>query len=104
MLWTRPLESLTPRLLAGTEGADMPFWSPDGRFLAFAAGDELRKLSLADGTVQRVCTLPLQGAGGDWNEDGTILFSSGGGGGHLFTVAATGGEPQAAPRARRQAR
>ena len=94
MLWTRPLESLTPRLLAGTEGADIPFWSPDGRFLAFAAGDELRKLNLADGTVQRVCTLPLQGAGGEWDEDGTILFSSGGGGGHLFTVAATGGEPK----------
>ena len=34
MLWTRPLESLTGRLLAGTEGADVPFWSPDGRFLA----------------------------------------------------------------------
>ena len=94
MLWTRPLESLTPRLLAGTEGADLPFWSPDGRFLAFAVGDELRKLNLADGTVQRVCTLPQQGAAGDWNEDGTILFSSGGGSGQLFTVAATGGEPR----------
>ncbi len=94
MLWTRPLDSLTGRVLAGTEGADVPFWSPDGRFLAFGAGDELRRLNLADGTVQRICTLPFAGAAGDWNEDGTILFSSGGGVGHLFTVAAAGGEPR----------
>jgi Tol biopolymer transport system component len=94
MLWTRSLDSLTPRLLAGTEGAEIPMWSPDGRFLAFAVGAELRKLSLSGGTVQRICGLPSQGAGGDWREDGTILFSSGGGTGRLFTVTAAGGKPQ----------
>ena len=48
MLWVRPLESLTSRPLAGTEGAtsDIPAWSPDGRSLAFFAGGELRRLGL----------------------------------------------------------
>ena len=75
-----PSSRSTPRLLAGTEGADIPFWSPDGRFIAFAVGDELRKLNLADGTVQRVCTLPQQVDGRRrGTSEGTILFSAGGG-------------------------
>ena len=95
MLWVRPLESLTARPLAGTEGAtsDVPVWSPDGRSLAFFAGGELRKLGLADGTVQRICAMPSPGNGGaDWNEAGTLLFSAGGGAGRIYSVAATGGD------------
>ncbi len=95
MLWVRPLESLTARPLAGTEGAtgDIPVWSPDGRSPAFFAKGELRRLSLADGTAQRVCAMPSPGNGGaDWNAAGTILFSAGGGAGVIYSVAATGGD------------
>jgi len=77
MLWTRPLESLAARPLPGTEGTRAAFWSPDGRFVAFLVGRELRKLSLADGTVQTICTLrgdPFDA--GDWNKEGTIVFSA----------------------------
>jgi Tol biopolymer transport system component len=100
MLWTRPLESLTARPLPGTGGAGGPFWSPDGRFVGFFAEGELRKLSLADGTVQRICALPGPGdwGQGDWNEKGTIIFPSRGGDGAsaIYAVAATGGEPKPA--------
>ena len=58
MLWIRPLESLNARPLAGTEGGYIPAWSPDGRSVAFVAQHEIRRLSLADGTVQRVCAVP----------------------------------------------
>jgi len=94
LLWVRSLDTLEARPLAGTEEGSQPFWSPDGRYLAFITADEVRRLSLADGTVQRICTLPRPGTGGgDWNEDGTILFSAGGGnGGQVFSVAATGGD------------
>ncbi len=95
MLWVRPLESLTARPLAGTEGAtsEIPVWSPDGRSLAFFAGGELRRLSLTDGTVQRICAMPSSGNGGsDWNAAGTILFSAGGGSGLIYSVAAMGGD------------
>ncbi len=95
MLWVRPLDSLAARPLAGTEEAtsDIPAWSPDGRFLAFFAGGELRKLTLADGTVQTICAARTPGnVGTDWNEAGTILFSAGGASGQIYSVAATGGE------------
>ena len=92
-LWIRPLESLNARPLAGTEGGYLPAWSPDGRSVAFVAQHEIRRLSLADGTVQRVCTVPPGGEGGiDWNQSGTILFSAGGNTGQIYSVAATGGE------------
>jgi serine/threonine protein kinase len=34
-LWVHSFDSLKPRLLAGTEGASSPFWSPDSRFIGF---------------------------------------------------------------------
>jgi len=37
-LWIHSFDSLDSQPLPGTEGAASPFWSPDGRFLAFFAG------------------------------------------------------------------
>lgn len=94
VLWSRPLDSLQPRQLPGTEGAEgNPIWSPDARFIAFLVPGELRRLELATGTVQRICALPRPGPfGGDWNEAGTIIFSTGAQSGQIYSVAATGGE------------
>jgi Tol biopolymer transport system component len=94
MLWIRPLESLTARPVPGTEGmsTDIPVWSPDDRFIGFFAEGELRKVSLADGTVQRICAFPGGNGGTDWNEAGTILLSAGGAAGRIYSVPATGGD------------
>jgi Tol biopolymer transport system component len=96
VLWTHPLEALTARLLAGTEHAEHPVWSPDGQSVAFFAGGEIRRLNLASGLVQRICALPRAevSAGLDWGVDGTIAFSIGGTRGEIFTVSADGGDPQ----------
>ena len=57
------------------------------------AGAELKKLSRAGDTVQRVCALPAVGfLGGAWNAEGTIIFASGGTSASLFSVPAAGGE------------
>ena len=39
-LWIRSLDSLVAQPLAGTDGARAPFWSPDGRFIAFVRAGE----------------------------------------------------------------
>jgi Tol biopolymer transport system component len=98
MLWTRPLEAVSARQLAGTERAGLAFWSPDGQFVAFFAQGELRKLNLASGTIQRICAVHgEQIAGGDWNARGTIVFSAGPERPDtVYTVSAAGGEPRPA--------
>jgi Tol biopolymer transport system component len=45
-LWIRDLDSPTPHLLAGTEGAIGPFWSPDSRYVGFGADGKLRKIDV----------------------------------------------------------
>jgi hypothetical protein len=91
-LWVRSLDSVVSRELPGAEGT-LPFWSPDGRSLAFFTDSDLRRVSLASGAVQKICGLPTGWAsGGDWMGDGTILFSAGGMSARLYTVPAGGGE------------
>jgi Tol biopolymer transport system component len=92
-LWTRPLESVGSRELPGTEQARMPFWSPDSRSIGFFTENELRRIDLDSGAVQKISGLPPGfPTGGDWAEDGTLLFSAGGMSARLYTVSASGGE------------
>ena len=98
-LWMRDLASTTVRQLTGTANAFGPFWSPDGRFLAFFADDKLKRAPADGGTVQTLCDSgePARGmGGGSWNRDGVILFSTGD---SVARVPATGGNPQAVRRA-----
>jgi eukaryotic-like serine/threonine-protein kinase len=88
-VWIRELDASTARELPGTEVASVPFWKPDGRFIAFIAGGKLKRinqsgnaaaLSLADAD-------PL--SGGSWSKDDAIVFGTGAGG--LFRIPAAGG-------------
>ena len=54
-LWVRPMNSLEARKLAGTDGAIFPFWSHDGRSLAFFADSKLKMIDLNGGYVAVVC-------------------------------------------------
>jgi len=90
LLWIRSLDSLTAQALAGTEDAASPFWSPDGRFLAFFSAGKLKKVDVTGGPPQTLCT--VDGVrGGTWSRDGTILFS--GAPGPIRRVPAAGGVP-----------
>ena len=42
-LWLQPLDSFAAQPLPGTDGANFPFWSPDGRFIGFSVGSRLKK-------------------------------------------------------------
>ena len=78
-LWVQDLDQRQPRAIDGTEGAYDPFWSPDSDFIGFAAGGELKKVSVQGGLAIRLCELPGTGLdGGTWSPDGeVIVFSSG---------------------------
>ena len=76
-LFLRRFESTTPELLSGTDGAASPFWSPDSREIAFFSGGRIKKISVTGGPVQIICNAPNL-AGGTWNSDGVIVFSSAG--------------------------
>ena len=51
-LWIRSLDAGLPRVVEGTDGAtSWPFWSPDSRFVVFAANRFLMKHDVVAGTV-----------------------------------------------------
>ena len=74
-LFLRRFESTTPELLSGTDGASSPFWSPDSREIAFFSAGRIKKIGVTGGPVQNICNAPNL-AGGTWNSDGVIVFSS----------------------------
>jgi eukaryotic-like serine/threonine-protein kinase len=91
MLWVRRVDSLEPKILAGTERAMFPFWSPDAKWIAFFAQGKLLKVPATGGPVQVICDAPW-GRGGTWNADGIILFSPQTDD-DLYRVPAVGGSP-----------
>ena len=74
MIWVRPSNAAEAHIVAGTEGATFPFWSPDNRSLGFFAGEKLKTIDLNGGSPLAVCDAPF-GRGGTWAPDGTILFA-----------------------------
>jgi Tol biopolymer transport system component len=93
-MWIRSLDAPDARVLAGTSGSvGGQFWSPDSASIAFPVKGELRKVAITGGTVQRICAFPREGFNkGTWNRQGTIVFSSGGPHGRLYSVPDRGGE------------
>ena len=77
MLWVRPMDSGSARLLPGTEDAFGPFWSPDSRSLGFFAEGELKRIDASTGSLETLDSSVTRGWGGTWNGDGTILFIPG---------------------------
>jgi len=96
-LWVRDLDRLESRPLDGTEGAGVFFWSSDDAWVAYLADSKLWKAPAGGGKPTMICDLPgpegnFWGAGGVWDRDGTILFTTGRTG--LQRVSAQGGDPR----------
>jgi serine/threonine protein kinase len=95
-LWIRPLDDTTARVLAGTERAIYPFWSPDGRAVGFFADGKLKTIDVSKGSPQTLADAP-NGRGGTWNRDGIIVYAPGitvsEATSVLMRIAASGGTP-----------
>ena len=89
-LWVHAMDGTSTRPLPGTEGAMLPFWSPDSRDIGFFAGGKLRRISVSGDVPSTLANVPVP-TGGTWSRAGVILFGALGGVG-LSQVPASGGE------------
>jgi Tol biopolymer transport system component len=88
-IYVRAIGDLNARPIPGTEGADTPFFSPDGQWLGISSNGTLKKVPLGGGPTVTIAKTGTSGA--CWAPDDIIYFGTGSG---LFKVPATGGEPQ----------
>jgi Tol biopolymer transport system component len=96
LLLLRSLDTLIAAPLNGTDGAVLPFWSPDSRFVGFFAAGKLKRVDIRGGPPAIVCD-SVAGAGASWNQNDVILFSAGTGPGTVVqAVPAAGGVPRPA--------
>ena len=72
-LWVRALDEGNPRLLAASDDAECPFWSPDGKFIGFHSEGQLKRIDLSGGSSEVLA--PMANCfGASWGEDGYIYF------------------------------
>ena len=92
-LYVRSIAEVEARAIQGTgQGAEEPFFSPDGKWVAFyvSAERKIKKVAVTGGASVTVCDAdPLFGA--SWAPDDTIFFGQGRGG--VLRVSANGSKP-----------
>ena len=90
-LWVRRTDRFTATPLAGTEGAVMPFFSPDGQWIGFWADNTLKKTAVSAGAPLTICAVPFI-RGATWGPGDNIYFSPTTASG-IWKVSASGGKP-----------
>jgi serine/threonine-protein kinase len=93
VLYLHRFDTMTPRLLEGTEGGVGPFISSDGRWVGYCQGTEIKKVAASGGEPLTIASVRGSFPGAVWRRDGTILFAPSWLGG-LATIAAEGGAPK----------
>jgi len=88
----RSLATGKVKMLAGTENATFPFWSPDSRSIGFDNGAKLMRVEVAGGAPIPICAAS-GGRGGAWSSSDWIIFSASPLA-PLVRVRPSGGQPQ----------
>jgi len=92
-LYVRALDRFEANLVPESEGAQAPFFSPDGSRVGFFARGKLMTAAVAGGAPTPIADASAHPLGGTWGEDDTIVFgpvlSAG-----LLRVPSSGGKPQ----------
>jgi serine/threonine-protein kinase len=77
-IFVRRMDELGVHPLAGTEGGEQPFFSPDGKWIAYFANHQMKKVAVTGGPPTVLAELPGGLAyGGSWVPDGRIVVSRG---------------------------
>ena len=92
-LWVRPLDSLAARHLEDADGATLPFWSPDSRYIAFFTNTKLKTIAASGGRAQVLANLKGDARGGAWGAHNVIVYASDSAG-PLYRVSGSGGTPE----------
>ena len=99
-LWVRQRDELEGTQLFGSEGAQSPFFSPDGTQFGFSRDNdgtlELVVASFSGGAPVTLVDTLVGRDGGSWGSDGFIYYDglTGGGTRGIMRVQATGGTPE----------
>ena len=86
-LFVRKIDQVEPVIVGDPVPGEAPFFSPDGEWVAYSAGNALRKVSVRGGPAETIAPMTDAFRGGDWSPEGTIVLA----GGALSVVPATGG-------------
>ncbi len=78
-LYAKALDQEQAVPLTGTEGGYAPFFSPDGKTVAFFASGSLKKIAIEHGEPVVLCNAQKGAAGGSWGDDGNIIAALGDG-------------------------
>lgn len=108
-LYLRRLDEERAAAIPGSEGASLPFFSLDGRWIGYFAAGSLRRVPVAGGETETIVVDVGSGArGAHWGDDNSIVYSrsegirsrsnteairSRSGRGGIYRVDASGGEP-----------
>jgi len=98
-LWLREMDRLEATAIPGTESAASPFFSPDGRSVAFFTGGTLKVVSLDGGPPVTLATDTLYSVGGSWGDDGFLyVVEAGPELDPVVRIPAAGGAPDTVAR------
>ncbi len=89
-IFLRDLARESSEPIPGTEGGEDPFFSPDGEWLGFFSGGNLKKTALRGGSAVTLA-VAARSRGAAWGDDGTIVFAPTVNS-PLFRIPAAGGE------------
>jgi len=92
-LYVRALDRFDTSVVPDSEGAQGPFFSPDGSRVGFFARGKLLTAAIAGGAPTPIADVSATPLGGTWGEDGTIVFCPALSVG-LLRVPSSGGKPQ----------
>lgn len=89
-LYMRRIDQWDAAPIRGTEGAERPFFSPDGQWVAFSAGGMLKKVASGGGPA--IDVVATYWGAGSWGADDQIVYTRNYNEG-LWKVSAAGGSP-----------